>query len=438
VSVAAFGVVGGTGATDDTVAIQRAIDQLYLNPATFGLTTNRFILEFGPGVFTFSSTIYIPSYTSIQGSGQGRTVLVYTGTGSAFEFINDTSTIGNPSTINSTTFNNQPKHTYMGGFSLNLSNINVTGFKLNAVRNGVFEDIGINGAWTNTDPVNANSMALGLYALSSVVTTQNNSFFRVNASGHTYGVYAKQDINGNVFNACYFNEMHMGFSFGQGANLSSQGEEFGPRNNSITDSSFEDINRQGIKVANGSGNISSSNRFTNVGNDAGGNTNSQYGHIEFDSVGNSSVQDIFDRAIDLASSNYTSAYVGEVIGQTAFTNVTTRKVGIVESSSSFIELFRLPLSNKIGYEVSYIYQSTTGIRMRSGKLLIAADINNNQIQLVDDYEFTGNPLEDTNLEFKATLVDSDSDSSLDSILITYKNASVGDLATLSYSYRSLS
>jgi len=232
--------------------------------------------------------------------------------------------------------------------------------------------------------------------------------------------------------------MHMGFSFGQGANLSSQGEEFGPRNNSITDSSFEDINRQGIKVANGSGNISSSNRFTNVGNDAGGNTNSQYGHIEFDSVGNSSVQDIFDRAIDLASSNYTSAYVGEVIGQTAFTNVTTRKVGIVESSSSFIELFRLPLSNKIGYEVSYIYQSTTGIRMRSGKLLIAADINNNQIQLVDDYEFTGNPLEDTNLEFKATLVDSDSDSSLDSILITYKNASVGDLATLSYSYRSLS
>jgi hypothetical protein len=437
VSVAAFGVIGGSGTTDDTVAIQRVINQLYLNPATTGLVTNRYVLEFGPGIYTFSNTIYIPSYTSIQGSGQGRTVFVYNGTGSAFEFVNDTSTIGNPSTINSTTFGNQPKHTYLSGFSLNLTNTDVTGFKLNAVRNSIFEDIGVNGNWTNTDPINSNSMAYGMYALSAAVTTSNNSFFRINASGHTYGVYAKQDINGNVFNSCTFNDMHMGVSFGQGANLSSQGEQFGPRNNSVTDCTFEDINRQGIKVESGSGNISSSNRFVNVGNDAGGSTNAQYGHIEFDSIGNSSVQDIFDRAIDLASGNYTSAYVGEVVGQTLFTNVTTRKIGIVETSN-FIELFRLPLSNKIGYEVTYIYQSSNGSRMRSGKLLIAADLANNKVQLVDEYEFAGTSGEDTNLEFKATLVDSNSSSVLDSILITYKNLSSGDLATLSYSYRALS
>lgn len=437
VGAASFGIVGGSGLTDDTAAIQRAIDQLYLNPATVGLTTNRFVLEFGPGIYTFSDTIYIPSYTSIQGSGQGRTVFVYTGTGSAFEFINDTSTIGNPSTINSTTFGNQPKHVYIGGFSLNLSNINVTGFKLNAVRNSIFEDIGVNGIWTNIDPINNNSIAFGLYALSAAVTSQSNSFFRVNASGHTYGVYAKQDINGNVFNSCNFSDMHMGFSFGQDANLSSQGEQFGPRNNSITDSTFEDINRQGIKIANGSGNISSSNRFVNVGNDAGGNANAQYGHIEFDSIGNSSVQDIFDRPADLASGNYTSAYVGEVVGQTSFTNVTTRKIGIVESSE-FIQLFRLPLVNKIGYEVTYIYQSSNGSRMRSGKMLLAADLANNKVQLVDEYEFAGTSGEDTNLEFKATLVDSNSSSTLDSILISYKNSSVSDTATLSYSYRALS
>jgi hypothetical protein len=93
VSIAAFGAVGDEGSNDDTAAFQRAVNQLYLNPATVGLYQGRFTLDLGPGVYTLSSTVYIPSYASIVGAGQGRTVIRYTGTGSAFEFIDDTSTI---------------------------------------------------------------------------------------------------------------------------------------------------------------------------------------------------------------------------------------------------------------------------------------------------------------------------------------------------------
>lgn len=437
VTVASFGAVGDLGSSDDTTSVQRAIDQLYLNTATVGLAQGRFILEFGPGVYTISDTIYLPSYTSIIGAGQGRTVINYTGTGSAFEFVNDTSTAGSYSSIGSTTFANQPKHVSLSGFSLNLSSANTTGFELNAVRNSVFEDIGIAGQWELADAVEENSVGIAMYALSDIVTCQSNQFSRINFSNLSYGVYAKQDIINNVAIACVFQTMYMGVSFGQGANLTSTGERFGPRNNSVTESVFEDIRRQGIKVANGNGNLSSLNRFTNVGNDNASSALSPvYGQIEFDSIGNSSVQDIFDRADDLATTNSTTPYIGEVIGQTSFNNVLTRKVGIVQSGS-FINLFRLPIANTIGYEIEYVYQSTSHARMRRGKLLLAIDRANSNVQIVDEYEYTG-VSGDTNLEFSATLVDSDSSGGVDSVQIKYRNSSTGDAATMSYTYKALS
>lgn len=436
VTVAAFGAVGDQGSTDDTEAVQRAIDQIYLNPSSIGLAQSRFVLEFGPGVYTISSTIYIPSYASIIGAGQGRTVINYTGSGSAFEFVNDTSTPGNYSHIASSTFANQPKHIFMKGFSLNISNTNTMGFKFNAVRNSTFEDIGITGIWDQTDAVEANSMGIGMFALSSAVTCDSNQIVRVNFKRLSYGIFAKQDIINNVIDSSTFQEMHMGVSFGQGANLTSIGEQFGPRNNSIANSVFEDINRQGIKVTNGSGNLSSQNRFISVGNDGASNTAAVYGHIEFDSIGNSSVQDIFDRADSLATTNLTSPYVGEVIGKTSFNNVLTRSVSIVQSGA-FINLFRLPIANTIGYEIEYVYQSTSHARMRRGKLVIAIDKVNNNIQLADEYEYTGIS-GDTNLEFKAVLVDSDSVGSFDSLQIQYKNTSGSDVATMSYTYKALS
>ena len=128
--------------------------------------------------------------------------------------------------------------------------------------------------------------------------------------------------------------------------------------------------------------------------------------------------------------------MGEVVGQTSFTNVLTRKINIVQAGS-FINLFRLPIANKIGYEIEYVYQSTSHARMRRGKMLVAIDNVNNSVQLVDEYEYTGIS-GDTNLEFSATLVDSDSSGSRDAVQIKYRNSSASDVATLSYTYRALS
>ena len=437
VSAAEFGALGGDGTANDTAAIQRAVNQLYLNPASVGLNQGRYILEFGPGIFKFSQTIYVPSYASIVGAGQGRTVFNYTGTGSAFEFINDTSTIGSPSVIGSSTFNNQPKHILFRGFTLLLTQANTTGLKLNAVRNSVFEDIGIAGSWELTDPVEANSVGLYLNAFSSIVTCKDNLFSRVSATSFSYGVYAKQDIIGNDFHSCEFDTLYTGVSFGVGANLTTIGEQYGPRNNSISDCTFEDILRQGIKVANGSGNISTSNRFVNVGNDGGGNSQAVYGHVEFDSLSNVSVHDVFDRSSELGSGNSNDAYIGEVLGKTHFVNLFTRQETLVQTAT-FIPLCRLPLGNAIGYEINYVYQSTTHTQMRSGKINISVDGTNGTLQLSDDFDYTGTAGAELNLQIEAVIEDANSDTVDDTIQLNYKNSTIGENAKFTYTYRAIS
>jgi hypothetical protein len=266
---------------------------------------------------------------------------------------------------------------------------------------------------------------------------KDNLFDRVSVTSTSYGVFSKQDIIGNDFHGCGFDTLYTGISYGVGANLTSIGEQYGPRNNSISDSTFEDILRQGIKVANGSGNVSSNNRFVNVGNDGGGNSQAVYGHIEFDSLSNVSVHDIFDRSSELGKMTATDAYIGEVVGKTMLVNLFTRQETLVQTAT-FIPLLRLPLANAIGYEVTYVYKSITHTQMRSGKINIAVNGSNNTVQLSDDFDYTGTTGAELNLEIEAVLEDANSDTINDTIQLNYKNSTIGDQATFTYTYRALS
>ena len=415
-------------ATDQTANIQNAITNLFVT------AESRVVLQFQPGVFDISDTIYIPSYVTIEGAGPEKTIFNFSGTGTVFEFIKDDDSL-------TLQLGNQPRFISMKGFSVATDSVNTQVFNLNSVRDSVFEDISVTGAWTTVAPLSQASIGIGMYALSSLVTCQRNKFTRVTVNGFTQGIYARQDIFNNLIDDCGFKNLAIGLNFGNGAGFGATGFQYGPRKNIIKNSRFENINQWGIIVDEGYGNRSRSNTFINVGNDGSGNSytpaQDKYSIIKFVNAGNSSTQDIFDRAIDLASGYFgVRPYLADVEGSVFFTSPETHVINIGQAYTE-VEAFRIPLNATTGLDINYVYQSTAFVQMRKGTISITLDRVHNNIQFVDEFDYTGSTVEgdDEKLVFSANVEDIDG---YTSIVISYTNANTSDVATLTYSYTALS
>lgn len=432
VSSAAYGITAD--GTNQSTAIQRVIDNLFVTNTTNG-SADRVTLEFLPGTYNFNTTIYLPSYVTIKGAGSQKTIFNFTGdSGTAFRFVNDTSTLTSRSNLASTTYNNQPKHCRLEGFTINLNEPDVEGFRMDAVRDSVFEDIEVVGTFGDSagdSTVVGGGNGYSLNALSSVVTCQRNKFINCSMKRLEYAVYSQHDIINNLWQDCALIENRHGFDFGTGADLTSAGQQFGPRRNTITHCYFDDIERYGIRVSNGYGNKSRGNTFVNVGNDGGGNTTGAYPQIYFVSKGNSSIQDSFDRQLDLATSNFGEDYLNEVQGKQFFTNVEPHQYNLTQNTPTPANGFRLPFNGESQFKINYVLKSTVHTQMRSGIISISVDDTHNTVQLVDEYEYVGTAGEDLRIHFEASLINN-------CVLVKYENQNVGDLSYMTYSYSTLS
>jgi hypothetical protein len=315
VTVKDFGATGD-GATDDTAALQRAIDQLFLNSSqpsysasvqypygTPSATATRIILELAPGIYKITSTLYIPSYATLVGAGPDKTVISYTGSGTGIRFVNDTSTIGNPSSLGGTTGIKQPRNINLKGLTLYTNTDDQIGLQLDAVKDSKFEDLIIRGAWGEV--YDSNSIGISMNAVSSLVTCANNSFNNVSVTGFSFAIWAKQDIINNSFTSCTITNVRQGFVLGLAADGTTEGEQFGPRQTQITNSKFDNVKRHAIYVGRGIGNTSRDNLFNNVGNNGAGVYFPEYPQIYFESVGNTSQNDQSDRESSLNGRSFT-------------------------------------------------------------------------------------------------------------------------------------
>lgn len=528
VNAASFGISGTDVSADQTAAIQNALYSLYLpiesQPA------NRVTLEFDPGVYKITGTIYVPSNVRIVGSGRDRTVFnfvkgginsgtqltlagtsiqgagAYTnipvvtvaGTGAGaivsvaktgalteytnanttvtivssgsgygagdiikvpgsaiggsngtndltitltaktgvnstfdtavmFEFINDLSTRTLKSSSTSNGSINQPKNILITdvGFITNRSDIHVFNFR--NVRDSEFKNLSMLGTWVNGSTLT--SSAIDMFATSFVLSCQKNKFNNINIEGFTYAISANSPIINNIFDELYLKNLHRGFSFGVGSGSLS------PRKNTISNSVFENVSGHGILVDNGFGNRSRGNTFINVGNDGGGFSNNQVSIIKFTSSGNSSIQDNFDRSLDLISGNYEYKFIQEIEG-VAFRNELEPSEIILNNTSNIEKAFRFPVANASGFEINYVFTSTTvGFKQtRRGTMHITVDKINDNFQLVDDYEFLGTTGQDSLLEFSAAI---ENIGGVSSIVVYYIN-NTGSQNTFTYTYSALS
>jgi hypothetical protein len=241
-------------------------------------------------------------------------------------------------------------------------------------------------------------------------------------------------------------------SLGEGANGSSVGQQFGPRETEILNSKFYNIRRQAVYVDLGTANTTRDCKFINVGNNGGGNTAAVYPQVYFNTYGNTSQNDHSDRPNDLSSTNLTVQYVPEVTGHGTYYLAGTRNFTINYVTSSATLAFRLPCSTtpngipvgSVTYAISYIYKSSANNFTRRGVITISADIDSKKIQLTDDYDFAGTDSNGTTaliLDFQGYFLDNTSaiytgagSQSVISIGVFYTNNLNGDTGTMAYSY----
>lgn len=541
VNAKSFGIDGGNSTVDQTTLIQNAIWSLYdkLNP-----DTNRVNLEFDPGVYRITGTIYIPKNMGIIGAGSGRTEFIFvkgginagttltlagtsvttsgtytnvatttvtgtgsgaivtvskTGTGTSYTTGNTTITIVNSGsgyasgdqikilggalggangtndltiTLTNTktaasdypTFTTTKAFEFVGGNSTRDSrdqtisstgelcqNVFLYGFKVHTnfadrimsfdIRNLIesqLEDIDCVAMplpATVQSTVDSNSIAFNLFSSGSVsgsgdpsIATRQVIFKNVKARGFTYGVYSDTDVVNNLFDQCIFEKLYRGVCLGLNAGVSSAG----PVRNTISNSTFREISREGIVVGKGHANRSRGNTFTKVGN--GGGSTPLYPIIRFTAPGNSSLQDNFDRN-EITRYNST-AYAPEIEGVGLLNETMPSKISFAGLTTAPTLAFRLPLNNAVGIEIKYVWRSDTLSQMRKGTLNIAVDRDRNSVQLVDEYEYTGTTGDDTKLSFSATLGPTISGIRTVDIMYTYTNP-VGS-NTFSYTYSILS
>lgn len=422
---------------DMTAELQHALDNLYITNKVSG-ESSRVTLEFLPGRYVISSTIFIPSYVSIVGAGKDKTIFEYIGSsGPVFKFINDTSTatvrnfsfdIPLPAVNDPGTFNDQPKFINLSGFTVKVNNTDIGCFQLDSVRDSIFKDIEIKGNfdwYEGADSTTVASLtpsqvsdrsAFCLNSYSSVITCKNNRFENIRVYRYIAGIISKYDIINNTWIDCEFVESRYGIRFGEGTSTTFVGQRFGPRRNIIKNCYFNDIKEEGIYIQKGYGNLSNNNVFIDVGNDGSGNAVTSNGTsiIRFLSFGNISDNDVFDRAynsVDNGTSTPTENglanstipyYYPEVEGpayfQTNISNVLT-----INAASSGV-LFRIPYSSDSNIVIPYVLQyDHSSTQMRRGNLYLAIDFNNETVMCTDEYDYIGDVLDSLKISFTATL-----------------------------------
>ena len=432
VSIRSFGASGD--ATNQTVALQRAIDQLYLNASNKGQPQARVELILEPGEYTISSTLYLPPFVTIRGAGSDKTI-INAGSHTAFQTVNETSTPGSYAIDATSTTLNQARDINISGLTINTTQ--GPALDLVSCKNSKFTDIILSGNYSFGDAIDSASDAIRMTSLSTAVSCNNNLFNNVTIKNFVTAVKSDNDIKDNVWTECTFDTVWQGFALGLNTILGTSGMLTGPLNNTISSSKFDNIYTSAIKIQSGTDNVSVGNKFYSIGNEGGSELLATHPIIFYNDYRNASEKDWFQRSEELG---YNEAYKNgvvyypEVEGSTITDFSTTHRLTIGQSGE-YTKLFRLPADTTKGYEIDYIYKSVIS-GTRSGTMSLVVDPDNNTVNFSDDYDYTGQDMGAAEkLKFTAQNYDENGDLTVDTVAIMMLNLTVNEDAELYYKVR---
>lgn len=404
VSVRSFGGVS------QTQQLQKAFYELFLLGNNIDSTVTPIqraeapVLYIEPGVYVITETIYVPPFTTIVGAGKDKTVLRKVGDFDMFRTVSsetfyagtlaNSSEVFEPNNEDPESVANQARNIRFEDMTLEAGDFTAAGrsylLRLENCRDSNFRNIRF--AYGLTDLTDSNALisgrevAIGLVSKGDVVCTRNNKFVDCDFIGLREAAYGPYTVKDNTFVRCKFNFLQRGVALGENLPV---GQQQGARGNLITDSSFDNISEHAFLAPVGVGNKSENNTYgDDIGNNIGGPP--AYPIVSYGERGNFSIDDTFERTYNLSIVERETKYYPEVEGPLVYSNNETLQTDV---SSGESPAFRLPADTTKFYTVDYLYENNLGSFKRVGTLSIVVNVKSNiqdsNVELVDEYEFTG-------------------------------------------------
>jgi len=427
-SVKDFGALGD-GSTNDTSAIQRALDELYTDTDRDDERARR-VLYFPGGDYRINASLKIPPFASIKGEGAGKTKIVNSGSSPVAVFQDDEkNTYGSIGASSATTPTNIDIEgvTFQNGSSYG-------GVSIDNATNVRFTRCEFKGAYASGGADNTVSKGVTVRSTTALPckdivfdSCMFNNFARL--------ADISQDSTSIKFVNCDFKTGLFGIIVGDELDLSTSGSTIGPKDVKVSNSQFTTIGRNAIIVKSQSASadttgttvsnfVSFANFFaSDVGTnfDSVDSTVNTFPAIQFDTDECTSIADFFDATKD--RHHEINPYV-EVQG----IGVNTRPVKqatLLDQQLTATRLLQLPALAGKSIEIKYKMERSGNLR--TGKFCISASTSG--VSYHDDFiESDG----DVGVTLSAELDALDSTAGNETVVVKYISTDDSSAVTMDY------
>ena len=335
--VSDFGATGN-GVTDDTAAINRALNQLYCVQANPQIRRSLF---FPAGSYLITDTILVPPYAMLYGEGPESSILnffvtewtstvayaagVLVKSGSSYyrsnfavpagtllngqvlgqyywgdlstnapnglpDYIMQTASSDNQKTGINIVSPREPQNILISNMNM-VTNQIMDGLLIERAHDCAFTNVGIQGPLIETTLISAtDNIAAVRWASTSALVSNHVTFENCNFGGFTYGTNTQQQIEGITFSNCKFDTLYQGVYLGGATPVNG-----GPTGVRIITNTFDNIYVQGIVIDGVSLNTTTNNVFYDVGNHFNGAALAASSIIDIDTANNVCLGDMFER-----------------------------------------------------------------------------------------------------------------------------------------------
>ena len=432
VSVKDFGALGD-GSTNDTSAIQRALDELYCDTDKDDERARR-MLYFPGGDYRINASLKIPPFAHIRGAGAGKTVIYQaTGNTTVAVFQDDEKNVYNNIGSSSAT---TPTNITIEGITLQNGEA-YGGVSIDNATQVKFVRCEFKGSYATSSPAdNANSKGVTVRSTTALPCS------KIIFDSCTFTKFARLvDISFDVTNVrflnCDFNTAYYGALIGAEMDGSTNGLTNGPRDIQFSGNCWNTISQQAIYVAPTAGAdagtgprniISHANWYgsTVANNFEGVGSIREVPVIQYNNDECSSSLDFFERT-DLRRVDGSSELnmAPEVQGIGKLTNA-VKQITLLNNQSAITTTLEFPAgSGALGKSITLNYKIERGATLRVGTFVISVSTNG----VAHDDTFTESN-GDAGVTLTAVLGREDSSLVDRTVIVKYATSSTGANATM--------